>query len=669
MTVRPAGDPACTGGGVNCGAFVISVTPVRPLCTAPDEGSLSFVITGGSGSYSVVLTDNDGFSQGETGIAGGTILFEDLTAADYQYTVTDANGTTCTLPFTLSNETILEAAILSVTDVTCFDAPEGSVTIEILSGGGAPYEYSLDGILWRQATTSIFTVDNLSPQDSPVGILIRDDASDLCPEEVMVDINNLNPEITANITTTAVVTCDGNEGTLTVAFPPSGGDSPTNTWSIAFAEGNNPAGGFDPFGADRTFTGLAAGEYTVFIQDESGCIKAIPAIVAAPNQVQLIAAVNPADCSADGRSGELNLQVTNSSQVPGPYELVITALTGVNSGEVIYTDPSWNGSFVSFDTLTSANYEITVTPSDTDLCALTLEREITGGPQPVSFDYALRCAPGTSNKELLLTNIQGNDGEVYRLRVFDNLTSALVQEVVFTLNIGNQFLITNYLFLTQTREYSLRLTQSPAICGGAEIMYDHPDNLVIPQQLMAQIGETTQSLPDRATGTLEVINFTGGFQPEDNGFPYLTYIEMDSAAVPGQSFSAGFDTVRTNQNLDFAILYDDIPAGRYKVIVADHLGCTRELIARVPLDTDIFIPNVFTPNGDGSNETFFIRNKPDAGVKVIITNRWGKQVFSSGDYQNDWDGGEVADGVYFYQIDTGEASYKGWVEILRGARP
>ncbi len=669
ITVRPAGDPACAGGGENCGAFVVTVTPVRPPCTAPDSGEITFVITGGTGNYSVILSDNDGFSQGETGLAGNPIVFDQLTASDYQYTIRDGNGTTCTLPYTLDNETILEATILSTTDVSCFNEPEGSVTIEILSGGNAPYEYSLDGILWRQVTTSVFTVSGLSPEDSPIGILVRDDASDQCPEEVMVDINNLYPEIAADITTSPVLTCDGNEGEITVAFPPTGGNSPNGVWEIAIAEGMNAPGAFDPFASERTFTGLAAGEYTILLQDEGGCIKELPVTVAAPNQVQVLADVNPADCSQDGQSGELNLQVTNSSQVPGPYDLMITGLSGAYQGQIIYAEATWNGGFIRLDTLVSGTYEITVTPSDTDLCAVTLEREIIGGPQPVFFDYELRCAPGTSNKELLLTNIRGNDGELYTLRVFDNLTSTLVEEINFTLNIGNQYLISNFLFLTQTREYRLRLVQSPAICAGAEVRYDHPENLVIPQPLMAQIGETTKSLPDRPTGSLQVINFTGGFQPADNGFPYLTYIEMDSAAVPGQSYSAGFDTVRLNQNFDFAILYEDVPAGRYRVLVADQIGCTRELIARVPLDTDLFIPNIFTPNGDGSNETFFIRNKPDTNVKLIVTNRWGKQVYSSGDYQNNWDGEGQPDGVYYYLIDTGENSYKGWVEILRGTRP
>jgi len=37
--------------------------------------------------------------------------------------------------------------------------------------------------------------------------------------------------------------------------------------------------------------------------------------------------------------------------------------------------------------------------------------------------------------------------------------------------------------------------------------------------------------------------------------------------------------------------------------------------------------------------------------RVTIFNRWGTQVFHSDDYQNDWDGGDVSDGVYFYVVE------------------
>ncbi|MEJ2005172.1 MAG: gliding motility-associated C-terminal domain-containing protein, partial [Cyclobacteriaceae bacterium] len=668
ITVRPATDPACTGGA-GCGAFIVNVVPVRPPCNLPDNGSLTFNISGGSGSYQLILTGDSGFNQGELGVAGTPILFEDLSAGDYTYTITDTNGNTCTLPFTLENETIIDAAVTNVVDSECYNEPDGEATIEILDGGNPPYEYSLDGILWNQALTSVFTVSGLSAADSPIGILIRDDASDVCPEEVFVTINNLYPEIITPVETTPVTTCDGNEGSLTVTYPPTGGNSPNNIWEIAVEPGNILTGNFKPFTADEVVNDLTAGSYSVFIRDEGGCVKRIPVTVEAPNQVDLVATAVAADCSNDGRSGGLQIQVNNTIEVPGPYRLTIEALSGAQAGEVVYEDLNYNGQFIELETLVSATYLIVAIPSDPDLCPVEVERTISGGPQPVFFDYQLTCSGGSNLKQLLLTDIAGDPNTPFTLQVFDNLSSQLEEEINFTLNIGNQYLIENYFFLTTNKEYRLRLVQRPGICTGQEVRYEHPENLIIPAPLMAAIGETTKSLPDRATGSLQVINFVGGYQPDDNEFPYLIAIELDSASVPGQNYSTDFDTVRLNSNLDFEKVYEDIPAGRYRVFVTDQQGCTIELTARVPLDTDIFIPNIFTPNGDGSNETFFIRNKPDADVKLLITNRWGKRVFTSDDYQNNWDGGDAPDGVYYYHIQADGQEYKGWVEILRNIAP
>ncbi|MBP9924755.1 MAG: gliding motility-associated C-terminal domain-containing protein [Cyclobacteriaceae bacterium] len=79
----------------------------------------------------------------------------------------------------------------------------------------------------------------------------------------------------------------------------------------------------------------------------------------------------------------------------------------------------------------------------------------------------------------------------------------------------------------------------------------------------------------------------------------------------------------------------------------------------------LFVPNVFTPNGDGANDLLVIRNLP-ANSKLIINNRWGKEVFSASDYKNDWTGGDIADGIYYYLLSADGQAYKGWIEILRG---
>jgi gliding motility-associated-like protein len=85
---------------------------------------------------------------------------------------------------------------------------------------------------------------------------------------------------------------------------------------------------------------------------------------------------------------------------------------------------------------------------------------------------------------------------------------------------------------------------------------------------------------------------------------------------------------------------------------------------------DLTIPNVITPNLDGINDLFEIKNLSQ-NTEVIILNRWGNLVYSSANYQNDWDGKdtsgkELADGVYTYKFttETGAIGH-GFVHLIR----
>lgn len=70
----------------------------------------------------------------------------------------------------------------------------------------------------------------------------------------------------------------------------------------------------------------------------------------------------------------------------------------------------------------------------------------------------------------------------------------------------------------------------------------------------------------------------------------------------------------------------------------------------------IEVPNVFTPNGDGVNDFYFINSKGIIEMDLTIVNRWGETVFKSSDVNGKWDGTSrgnlCADGVYFYIINA-----------------
>jgi len=99
-------------------------------------------------------------------------------------------------------------------------------------------------------------------------------------------------------------------------------------------------------------------------------------------------------------------------------------------------------------------------------------------------------------------------------------------------------------------------------------------------------------------------------------------------------------------------------------------------IATVRIDVECSAPDVkvyngFSPNNDNINDLFVVEGL-DGTVndKISIFNRWGNLVFSSVNYQNDWNGtwnGEdLPDGTYFYIIDDGSGNeHHGYIQLHR----
>jgi gliding motility-associated-like protein len=114
-------------------------------------------------------------------------------------------------------------------------------------------------------------------------------------------------------------------------------------------------------------------------------------------------------------------------------------------------------------------------------------------------------------------------------------------------------------------------------------------------------------------------------------------------------------------------------------------GCDTTVIRDLPLHRPVpEVPNVFTPNGDGINDFLIIKvdDKTEADqpsllryydrMELVILNRYGRKVYESKDYRNNWDGRGLADGTYFYVLKCvgrfGEEKYKGVITLLGGGK-
>lgn len=137
-----------------------------------------------------------------------------------------------------------------------------------------------------------------------------------------------------------------------------------------------------------------------------------------------------------------------------------------------------------------------------------------------------------------------------------------------------------------------------------------------------------------------------------NGLIPLTVI-FGNGSTTGPSIVYDWDFGDGIGSSDFEPSYEYTITGNYLVILIVTDGMcfdTAKVLIEVIDESSIIIPNVFTPNGDGSNDFFGVNGVNLISEEGEIYNRWGQLMFSWSTVAAHWDGGDAPDGTYFYII-------------------
>ena len=118
--------------------------------------------------------------------------------------------------------------------------------------------------------------------------------------------------------------------------------------------------------------------------------------------------------------------------------------------------------------------------------------------------------------------------------------------------------------------------------------------------------------------------------------------------------------------------------GTFWVVVVDSNGCSvSDTVNVVYLDCEsLIMPNVFTPNGDGVNDIFYVGGNYLHGESLIVYDRWGIEVYNSEELSKGWDGTNMHNGkkceagTYFYMayitiFDGKHKVVKGYLSLFR----
>ncbi|MEO8066457.1 MAG: gliding motility-associated C-terminal domain-containing protein [Flavobacteriales bacterium] len=137
----------------------------------------------------------------------------------------------------------------------------------------------------------------------------------------------------------------------------------------------------------------------------------------------------------------------------------------------------------------------------------------------------------------------------------------------------------------------------------------------------------------------------------------VTFIDLSNNAVGGYWVIDG-DTVPYSVGGDPN--YDLGHAGYYSVqlVVWNQGNCTDSMSLDICIEDSeaIFLPDAFSPNGDGSNDVLYVRGGTIAGMEFAVYDRWGARVFSSTQREHGWDGNtndaQSPSGVYLYTLQA-----------------
>jgi gliding motility-associated-like protein len=677
-------------GGVQIGAGMsINVTPSVPttytfqavytLCNGTTITVSDDVTVGSNGpGFTVSLVsqtdvDCNGGTNGSAtvGTAGGTGPFTyDWNTVPPQSTITATNmpaGTyTCTITDMGSaglcegyvSVTILQPTTMvlatSFTPALCNGQPSGSASV-IANGGVLPYSYAWTGG-GTGATTSNIAAGSYT-------VTVTDGNSCTATATVVVT----EPSAMTTIIVPTGVSCfGGNDGALTSNT--NGGVFPyTFAWST------------NPTQTTSLATNLSGGSYTLTVTDGNGCTLATTAIVPEPAQLVVTLAITNNTC-AQISNGFIQANVTGGTGPFGyswnttPAQNTQTAVA-LNGGSYSVTVTDANGCTATASGTITPPPAIAVTVTGpTEICygeSATLVGAASGGITPYTYSWTSSPQVFTGNQSSITVSPQF--GSNFFFTVTDN--QGCVTTVMHPLDIN----------ILPTVSFLADVTQ-----GCDTQMINFTNNTINGVSYLWEFGDGTTSTdinpfhfytPGFYTVTLHAYSNEGchdqlirpGYitiieDPEAHffGTPDLfTQIVLSQATIEFTNTSSndvawewffGDGTTSTWENPIHTYTYADTFA--VTLVASNQFGCT-DTATHYPLfiipDALLFIPNAFSPNGDGLNDNFDIYGNTVITYNIQIFDRWGAFMWEGNSIAESWDGMsrdnvQAPEGVYAWKI-------------------
>lgn len=654
-----------------------SIIVQSPSCNGDTNGVLTFLVSGGSPVYNYFVPG--------IGSSPDSIL-SNLDAGAYYISVTDQNGCNTTQIVILTEPDVFELGLTALNSPLCYGDSTARVILQS-SGGNEPSNF---GLSWSSLDSSN-TFNNLSSG------LLNLYAEDIfgCKDSLTVYIPET--EVINSSPTVQLPTCYGYEDAI-VQFAAFGGSN-SFEYSLDQVDWTNSG----------LFNDLAYGSHIFYIMDSNGCLKDTSIYIDQPEPLSInVLFVHPVTCS-DPNSGSIDIEISGGSA---------SYISYIGQDSLI-------GSLISFNNLGIGNYQIVSydqnnceTSVDTSLVEIdslniSVESVIidcygdNNGVATVSY------SGGSGNYSIIWDNTTADESASTQ----PNLVAGVQYSVIVSDSLDENCTAVEYVTPIQPEEIIFEVYPFSSSCdpneiwANIELISGGVEPFEFSMNNQPPINTSVFGDLSQVTTSFSVIDNDGCIEEQwivpKNPNTISAYFEVSDDVVSmadGQVVFTDLSDNTESMKWDFGnnksvegLVSDDaigdetagimfqpthnyISYGKFlaKLTVFSDFGCddSYEKTITVEEDNRVYIPNSFTPDGDGVNDIFKVYGSTvqERDFVLAVYDRSGEMIFQSFDKDIGWDGtskkGNNAQSiVYVYMVSyySGDRPYEknGTVTLLR----
>lgn len=633
---------------------ITTVLAENSSCFGFNNGAIEIEVSGGTPEYSYTWTKNNVLYSNDANLSN-------LGPGTYELTVTDTyNCDPASLIYKISEPPLLEVNLINQVNIECFGQATGAIDIQAV-GGTISNEYNFT---WSGPNGYVSSAQNI--QNLFAGtyqLVVTDDNG--CEASLTVVLTQ-SPEIIISYTTTPISCYGANDASLSVTL--SGGVPPFQfTW-------NNLSTSLDQ-------NNLSAGDYMITVTDALGCVRVETINIPEAPVFMVNPIVNQISCFG-ANNGSINLNLTG----------------GIPPVTLQWSDGSTAG--LIRNNLPPGTYTATI--ADGTPCFIVRTFTIIE-PQPLVISAVLTqptdCLNAASGAINLIVS-GGTPPFAYQWSngvTTEDLTGVVAGNYGVTVTDANGCSISGQFTLIRPNPLVVSVTtQSDADCETREVVqfftaqasggvppYTYQwssgtvsgsNNQVMQTSINGMVILTvTDALGCTTTFDVNVQNpVIGNPNIATESFGFLTY-GIYSINDPIQFYgNVTGDYLNVIWDFGDGTFSNELnPVHTYELereyivtmTVTYPFGCVYVLTISLLIEKGylLVIPNAFTPNNDGLNDTFRPVSRYMKSVRMDVYDSWGSMIYSeTGDSLVGWDGrikGVNAQNGNYYAVVTAETFY------------